>query len=53
MLKHISSDAFSGCKGLRIIYVENGCGVDLSGLEVPDSAKIRLVPEAMTGNVSV
>ena len=36
-LKNIGNLAFTDCKDLKTIYVENGCEADLSDLDLPDS----------------
>ena len=52
-LKEIGSRAFSDCKSLRTIYVEEGCKVSLWSAMMPDFAKVGSLPETMLGNAKI
>lgn len=52
-LNCVGTNAFSNCRNLRMIYVENGCEVCLSGAGIPESAKMSPSPEAMAGSARI
>ena len=52
-LKEVGYSVFDGCEDLKTIYVENGCEIDLSCTEIPNSTKVGPPPETIVGSVMV
>lgn len=44
---------FSNCKLLRVIYVEDGCMVDTSNINIPDSVKVGPPFETLMQDVHI
>lgn len=52
-LKKTGSGGFFHCNNLKMIYVEDGCEVDLHNFWAPHSAKVCPPPETIIGGVRV
>ena len=52
-LKEVYEDAFNKCASLRAVYIQDGCGVDVSQTGIPRSVKVGPLPDTVVGNVKV
>lgn len=52
-LRKVHHSAFCDCDALRNIYVEDGCGANLSDTGIVGTVQVSPVPETMTGNTRV
>lgn len=52
-LKEANCYMFANCEDLKVIIMEDGCGVSLCSTRVSNSTKVCLPPETMVGEVKL